>query len=147
MSLFSRTFFKDLLLIYSAEFVVLVSGVAMPGLLARFAGQDQLGIYLLVRRVVGAGVHPLSLGVALALARFLPQEGRQLGTRIRWSLLALFMASTFSLAVLLAVVNWRSAASTGGAAPGSRRRPRRARKTDPARRPASWRVIDRFPAV
>lgn len=109
MSLFSRAFFKDLLLIYSAEFVVLVSGVAMPGLLARFAGQNQLGIYLLVRRVVSAGVHPLSLGVALALARFLPQGGRQLGTRIRWSLLALFMASTFSLAVLLAVVNWRSA--------------------------------------
>jgi O-antigen/teichoic acid export membrane protein len=109
MSLFSRAFFKDLLLIYSAEFIVLVSGVAMPGLLARFAGQDQLGIYLLVRRVVGAGVHPLSLGLALSLARFLPQEGRQLGTRIRWSLLALFMASIFSLAVLWAVVNWRSA--------------------------------------
>jgi O-antigen/teichoic acid export membrane protein len=108
MSLFSRAFFKDLFLIYSAEFLVLVSGVLLPGLVARIAGQEQLGIYLLVRRVVAAGVHPLSLGMAVALSRFLPQEGRQFSTRIRWSVLALFMAVTFTIAVLVVVVRWRS---------------------------------------
>ena len=101
MSLFSKEFWKDLLTTYAAQSTVVLSGIICPALVARLAGIDSLGIYLLVRRVAASSVAALTLGVATALARYLPTKGRSAGTQVRWSLLAISIAGGFTLICFL----------------------------------------------
>lgn len=100
ISLFSKELWKDLLTSYMAQSAVVISGIIGPALVARFAGIDSLGIYLLVRRVGASSVAVLTLGVATALSRYLPTYGRSVGTQVRWSLLAISIAAGFTLACL-----------------------------------------------
>jgi O-antigen/teichoic acid export membrane protein len=104
MSLFSRSFWKDLLLTYSAETIVMGCAFLAPAILGRMVRLEDLGIYLLLRRVVSSLMAPLSLGMAVALARFLPMRRSNAGIQVRWSMLGIGLATGFTGLVGLVIL-------------------------------------------
>jgi len=107
MSLFSRSFWKDLLLTYSAEIIVMACAFLCQGIVARLGGLEQLGVYLLLRRVAWCFLVPLSLGMTVALARCLPMCSGLPGVRVRWSLFGIGTASAFGALAMLAILSIR----------------------------------------
>lgn len=107
MSLFSRSFWKDLLLTYSAETTVMACAFLCPGIVTRAGSVEQLGIYLLLRRVASSLLAPLSLGMGVALSRFLPMCSGGGAVRVRWSLFGIGTASAFTGGAMLATLGMR----------------------------------------
>jgi O-antigen/teichoic acid export membrane protein len=106
MELYSRSFWKDLFLTYAAETVVMLCAIMAPALVTRLGGMDDLGIYLLVRRLVSSFIAPLTLGIAVALARFLPLQNIHPGIQIRWSILGIGVAAAFGAICALLLVGF-----------------------------------------
>lgn len=111
MALFSRSFWKDLILTYSAETVVMGCTMLAPALVARAGSLEQLGLYLLLRRVASSLLAPLSLGMAVALARFLPMRSSNPGLQVRWSMLGIGVATAFTGLAGLALLGLRGASA------------------------------------
>jgi O-antigen/teichoic acid export membrane protein len=97
MRLFSTSFWRDFLLTSATETLVLGCAILTPALVARLGSMEELGAYLLVRRLASAFLAPLTLGMAVALPRFLPRQKSNPETQVRWSLLALTVAGAFAL--------------------------------------------------
>jgi O-antigen/teichoic acid export membrane protein len=108
LTLFSRSFWKDLVLTYSAETIVMGCGFLAPGLVARSASLEDLGVYLLLRRVASSLLAPLSLGMAVALARSLPVRSANPSIQVRWSILGIGTATSFTGLVTLGFLGLRT---------------------------------------
>jgi O-antigen/teichoic acid export membrane protein len=106
MSLFTRSFFKDLASTYASEIAVVLASVAAPAIVTRLTSLEDLGVYLVLRRIALATAYPLSLGLAPALARQLPLLGGEKTVQARWSVLAIVTSLGFTILCMLSIFLW-----------------------------------------